>query len=498
MPEFRKKMPDIPVQRALVKYRNGIETLIIESTFDGEGDSFGWIIPVPNEPHKFEKISPGILKTLSLQLQPVIVQEKPLDLEGTIFIIFTVALIALACFCIILWGLRGIFPAIGIIVLFFLTIPYFISYRAGPESTTSVNPFVEIKGREIVGNYEIFVLKATDSFDLNTWLEKNGFSKFSANATRIIDDYISYGWCFAVAKLVAKENGLSTPHPILLEFKSRTAVYPMRLTALPGSTLYLELFVVAEKEAVPVNYRIKKEYCDFFDSDHGYPSSGPEMVFKVRGAWRSSGEVAHSDAQKIMWNGCVVTKFADKVSSEQMNKDMVFAFKDTTPDWGSCLFVPASDHEFQVAFSRATIVFIIGLLLLTIYFRMIVAQRNMLLFRKLFSVLFILCLAVFAMEFTVECIFSAMEPDEEKIQVVSFKRDDWRYSLDGCIADAFSDPEMQCDETLIEALKEYGCYNPFTGEPIIIEDSPGNILCERDEYDIDIKVFLQNGSFVTM
>ena len=68
IPEARKKLPDIPIQRALVEYREGIETLIIESTLDGEGNRFGWIIPVPNEPLRFEKISPGLLKTLSLQI----------------------------------------------------------------------------------------------------------------------------------------------------------------------------------------------------------------------------------------------------------------------------------------------------------------------------------------------------------------------------------------------------------------------------------------------
>jgi hypothetical protein len=76
LPEVRKKIPDIPVQRAVVKYLNGVETLIIESTFDGEGNNFGWIIPVPNKPSKLEKVSPGLLKTLSFQVQPEIKQKK--------------------------------------------------------------------------------------------------------------------------------------------------------------------------------------------------------------------------------------------------------------------------------------------------------------------------------------------------------------------------------------------------------------------------------------
>jgi len=64
IPKARKKMPDIPVQRALVKYQGGAQALIIESTLDGEGGDYGWIIPVPNPPKKFDKVSPGLLKTL--------------------------------------------------------------------------------------------------------------------------------------------------------------------------------------------------------------------------------------------------------------------------------------------------------------------------------------------------------------------------------------------------------------------------------------------------
>ena len=68
IPAAKKKLPDIPVQRALVKYHGGIESFIVESTLDGDGGDYGWIIPVPNQPTKFDKVSPGLLKTMSLQI----------------------------------------------------------------------------------------------------------------------------------------------------------------------------------------------------------------------------------------------------------------------------------------------------------------------------------------------------------------------------------------------------------------------------------------------
>ena len=66
IPTAKKKIPDIPVQRALVKYRAGTEALIVESTLNGEGGDYGWIIPVPNPPKKFEKVPPGVPKNLIL------------------------------------------------------------------------------------------------------------------------------------------------------------------------------------------------------------------------------------------------------------------------------------------------------------------------------------------------------------------------------------------------------------------------------------------------
>ena len=73
IPEVRRKLPDIPLQQAVLSWKGGVETLVVESTLDGEGNSFGWIIPVPSSPRSFEKVSPGLLRTLSFQVQPKLV-----------------------------------------------------------------------------------------------------------------------------------------------------------------------------------------------------------------------------------------------------------------------------------------------------------------------------------------------------------------------------------------------------------------------------------------
>ena len=110
IPAAKKKLPEIPIQRALVKYQAGIESLIVESTLDGEGGDYGWIIPVPNKPTRFEKVSPGLLKTMSLQIQPKIHHVEPQQKVPGIRIesLFAI-LIVLTCLCIMRWGAKGAF-----------------------------------------------------------------------------------------------------------------------------------------------------------------------------------------------------------------------------------------------------------------------------------------------------------------------------------------------------------------------------------------------------
>ncbi|MHC4418082.1 MAG: hypothetical protein ACYSU6_05790, partial [Planctomycetota bacterium] len=61
-----KVPPAIPSQRAILIHKDGTEKLIIESALQGEGKEFGWVIPLPAKPTEFEKVSPGLIKTLSL------------------------------------------------------------------------------------------------------------------------------------------------------------------------------------------------------------------------------------------------------------------------------------------------------------------------------------------------------------------------------------------------------------------------------------------------
>jgi hypothetical protein len=475
------KPPDMPIQRALVKYRDGIETLVIEAAFEGEGKNFGWIIPVPSIPQKFERVSPGFLNTLSFLLNYQI-KHRPRDLG---FWKFQVVLLALTCFTFILTGWRSGVVALFLSFIVFIVAPQFTHF--GASSTDSSG--IELVGKEAIGNYEIFIIEAKGSGDLNTWLSANGFEKFPEKILPTLDDYIKKKWYFAAAKLARKNQGLTAPHPIAIQFKSEKIVYPMRLTAFSPSDLNLELFVIASGEAVPINYNLKKIYCNTFDYEYLFswddvsPDRSLGFVGRSRFAsvdgrgWLSSDEIGHPETKKLMWDGCVVTRFAGRFSSREMKEDIIFELKDAEP-------YRAVAYSYQgarlFALKYPAIVFSIGLLILTIYYSIrLSGVPIMSRLKRLaipFLVLAIVCIVVYVSSFS-------RIGEKKKVRVLGYHAADFKIALTDLEAFWVDLGDRKMSDAELEDSIQKGHYrlNPYTRGPFIIEDSPGNITVERKD-----------------
>jgi hypothetical protein len=84
--------PDIPSQRAILVYKDDIEKLTIESSLDGKGQEFGWIIPLPSIPTEFRAVSPGLLQTFDSIVQRKIIHDLwsggPIPSKATRTIVF--------------------------------------------------------------------------------------------------------------------------------------------------------------------------------------------------------------------------------------------------------------------------------------------------------------------------------------------------------------------------------------------------------------------------
>src|SRR5215472_3709180 len=59
----------IPDQQALIHFANGVEWLVIETRFTGDGTNFAWVVPLPSQP-VIEEASAGLFPTLQYTLQP--------------------------------------------------------------------------------------------------------------------------------------------------------------------------------------------------------------------------------------------------------------------------------------------------------------------------------------------------------------------------------------------------------------------------------------------
>ena len=322
-----KKAPAIPSQRAILTYKDGVEKLTIESALDGKGQEFGWVIPLPSKPTEFEKASPGLIKTFSLFVQPKIVH----DLAEELWVLWRIA--ALITFgSLIFVATKPPLRILWLVLFFFIFVGLSMPHLGTSPARTAATDIPGIKIHEIrqVGSYELTVLETEGSQALDAWLEGNGFTGLSKEDEKIVSDYVQDGWYFVAAKLSRQGDGYSRPHPLSMSFACDKPVYPIRLTSTVGSNVYLELYVIADRQAtcdvltleVSDTYRFREER-KWRHSERIIPSDFAGETY--------SRSIGHPDAVKFMWDGCVLSKLCGTLKPEQMSEDIVLQLKTGEP-----------------------------------------------------------------------------------------------------------------------------------------------------------------------
>lgn len=190
--------PPYPVietaQKAVIWYENGVETLILSTTFRGSAKDFGWLIPVPQKP-QVDRASDEIYTALDDLTRPKYeVNRGPLELP------------------------------LGI---------------SGLEETPGAPPAPTVIETKSVDIFDVTTIEAKDDKGLKDWLSKNGYP-YPQNRDHIIKSYIDEGWFFVVVKVnsgvlgyaqQALRDGHATPLKIV--FSSEQIVYPIKLSG-PG------------------------------------------------------------------------------------------------------------------------------------------------------------------------------------------------------------------------------------------------------------------------
>lgn len=237
-----ESLPDIPRQRALLYYDHGIETLIVESSLEAnEGDRFAWILPLPAPPTIISPIAPGVLSTLEFNTAPRIISHS----DAKVFLPIAALIVSLLVTAMIVTLNPDVRKQCAIFLVVLGVIAFLAAISVGGPmlaGTSSRPPTAEALRHERIGNYEVAVLRSDNSQALADWLRENRFAPIPERAEEVVDRYAAEGWVFLAAQLLRAQSGLLTPHPLKVVFPSARPVYPMRLTALAGKETELLLF----------------------------------------------------------------------------------------------------------------------------------------------------------------------------------------------------------------------------------------------------------------
>lgn len=326
--------PGIPHQSAVISFRDGVQTLVVQSTVNAEGDEVGWILPLPAEPTAIEAATPGTIATMHQLVQPALITSEDIEpwlgLATAAAINFAIMLLAA---CIVrrtrtpAW--RVVQYAVALPIVAFLVLGTFLPTLTRPRSNAAA-PLIEAGARilmhETVGSYDVTVLTAESGAEVRDWLTSNGFACDEA-AVKTLDAYVQEGWCFAAAKIRWSEDGTLTPHPLKVVFPVAEAVYPMRLTGV-GATqaLALDLFIVgeemAEAEGLGV-WRCESLAHETFQWDGPIDQYAGEST-RLR--------IGHPQITSLLWDGAVLTHLSGSLSSREMAaRDVAIAWRPAEP-----------------------------------------------------------------------------------------------------------------------------------------------------------------------
>lgn len=183
---------EIPNQQALICFSNGVERLVIETSFLGEGTNFAWVVPLPSAPDAALTFAPssyrfGLVNTLGGSAAGVEVSETA-----------------------------------GVSVLSI--------QRAGVFDATTIR-----------GDNPSAVLE---------WLKKNEYQT-PKSAEPAIRHYVEQGWVFVASKVrcAIADSKNTAIHPLVFTFAARKPVYPTRLTAINNGTCAIDLYVFGKQRA---------------------------------------------------------------------------------------------------------------------------------------------------------------------------------------------------------------------------------------------------------
>jgi len=307
-------IPNIPYEAEILRFKDGEETLIIQSNIHFEKDiKCGWIIPLPDETNIIEPFSSGAINTLTFCFSPVINRDIIWNFVylSTVLIIINIIVLRLKNIsfklCIALLIITGL------IFVLLIIIPLSLRGRecGNNETFTIFNERYDSgilnHNSGIIGSYKFDILKADNHQKLNDWLKENDFNLLNEKEELIIKYYIHNNWKFAMVR----HNGVTgefyaKPQPICFTFDTEVPVYPIRINRFPHKQSDVYLYVIADQKAKIGGF--KSIFSDEIISDLNNPIFSEDGII-----WRSKNyeyrATGHKSLLPLFWDGCILTVF---------------------------------------------------------------------------------------------------------------------------------------------------------------------------------------------
>jgi hypothetical protein len=313
IPERAFAIPQIPDQQALIHYANGTETLVIETSFTGQGTNFAWVVPLPAVA-KIEPASTGLFPTLQTIFQPKVVlsvRHYWIALPIAALVICLIELVRREPF---FWLL-----VLGLLLLLaMLLLPALAPAKSRAGAPGSIAANVRVLDRQTVGLFDTVTIQSADPSALVDWLKENGF-RTPTNMAPVIADYVRAGWVFAAARL-HDDTGTEMPratHPLAFTFKTPKPVYPLRLTASGGAACRIDLYVFGPGRAEVPGFTVRRCEAPRYDAGNGRPRMEAGEI-----------RILHRELRKLVAEAPVATKLSATLDPQGMARDAYVGWGD--------------------------------------------------------------------------------------------------------------------------------------------------------------------------
>ncbi len=349
---------EIANQQALISHHAGVECLVIETTFLGEGTNFGWVIPLPREP-KIQPVSESFFPSLQKAFQPRLLHYVHHYYLGVLFVC-GLAFLAWRSFkdevvwlvdlplCLLLAvgvGLLGKSVVIGAMTLVFtigtrlcirsitsFTVVVLVGMLLGfwmtvalkweqfglvqtlgsdGEPTTEPIAGVTVLAVQRAGVFDATTIRGTNPRAVLDWLTSNGFSA-PKSIEPVVRDYIERGWVFVASKArrAAAAGNLTSLHPLAFKFATPTPVYPLKLTGVDNGDCAIDLYVFGPKRASASHFKAVR--CDRVANRQ---PDGPAKP------WQPLLQIRDPEVLDCIGDATIGTKLSGTLTAEQMKTD---------------------------------------------------------------------------------------------------------------------------------------------------------------------------------